>query len=78
MNLCEDCKQCQTCEDAAYANCFSPRNRKLGLRFVGGKVTENSLREKYCDSQRFLPWPLDFLFRECGRRGRWFEAKAQE
>ena len=70
--LCKDCKWVR--DPGQFAKCDAPQNIKNPSK-TGFK--ENERRWDYCSVHRESPawFPFDILYRLCGTRGRWWEAK---
>lgn len=65
MKLCIDCRWCVRNPDPYV--CI-----KHAERIPHGYLVDDNAD---CSTQRRRRWPLYFLNRTCGRRGRWFQAK---
>ncbi|QTO46340.1 hypothetical protein [Burkholderia latens] len=70
MKFCKDCKHRGDGDI-----CNAPKNMKTQYDIVTGK--EEIVREwTYCSTHRLHPGILYVtMFKQCGRRGRWFETK---
>ena len=72
MNNIKSCNECKHSVVAlcSFLECHAPKNEKISL--ISGNV---NYRWVYCISHREDIWPLNVLYRTCGRSGRWFEPK---
>ena len=78
MKFCKDCKHCEVKEsdyrsDIDFSKCNHPKNYLVNGDYLS---TGNKSRKwTYSSTMRDHEWPFDWLFKMCGKRGRWFEPK---
>lgn len=73
---CQDCKWYRKSPFGVESDkCDAPQNDQSA-----NQVREEAVvaRDPFCLSQREEPWPLDVLFRVCGKRGRWYTRREDD
>jgi hypothetical protein len=74
MKLCIECKYFSQGTGPGYERCESPKN-EADINTVNGSKTMHWI---YCDSHRKFGLIDSFVFKACGRRGRWFEPAREQ